>query len=231
MESDGNDIGMATARYQDFFLALTLVIMVIIIIISRDISTALLLMGILTNYLVISAQLTMMKKRKMQAMTGKHKHTLGGFGADRLTETGFEPREKFISETAAIPSVPIHDQFEHTVLVQPPYEGAIEVSDTDDPFLSYLGHTEKSHHEVAPVGNPYNMNSAKEYVSAPLCMRPDEAVDVLDADEKLAIRARSRSDVYKESAGIQRRKALIARMVSEEVKANEKRDWWTANEY
>ena len=52
--------------YEGFFLALTFVVMLVILVSSKDMTTALLTIGLITNFLIISSQLTMIGDRNIK---------------------------------------------------------------------------------------------------------------------------------------------------------------------
>lgn len=47
-------------EYQGLFLALTLIVMIIIVLTTKELTTAILLIGLITNFLIISSQLTLL---------------------------------------------------------------------------------------------------------------------------------------------------------------------------
>jgi hypothetical protein len=52
--------------YQGIFLALTLVVMLVVILMSRDLTTSILIIGLITNFLIISSQLTLIGDRHFE---------------------------------------------------------------------------------------------------------------------------------------------------------------------
>lgn len=49
--------------YHGFFLALTLIVMILIVLMTKELTTAILLIGLITNFLIISSQLTLLGDR------------------------------------------------------------------------------------------------------------------------------------------------------------------------
>lgn len=57
--------------YQGFFLALTLVVMAVIVFLSKSLTTSILIIGLVANFLIISSQLTLMGDRHVEDMRGR----------------------------------------------------------------------------------------------------------------------------------------------------------------
>lgn len=56
--------------YQGFFLALTLIVMIVIVLTAKDLTTGILLIGLITNFLIISSQLTLLGDRHVATSGG-----------------------------------------------------------------------------------------------------------------------------------------------------------------
>jgi hypothetical protein len=56
--------------YHGFFLALTLVVMIVIVLTTKELTTAILLIGLITNFLIISSQLTLLGDRHVATHGG-----------------------------------------------------------------------------------------------------------------------------------------------------------------
>jgi hypothetical protein len=68
--------------YQGFFLLLTLIVMVVIVLMSKNLTNSILIIGLIANFLIISSQLTLMGDRHVDDMTGR---PAKGQQADRLS--------------------------------------------------------------------------------------------------------------------------------------------------
>jgi len=238
--------------YQGFFLALTLVVMIIIILTTKELTTAILLIGLITNFLIISSQLTLLGDRHVAGAHDNIDRNLANTvmvqpvlprssGSSLLASLseGMEPvkRERFTTATTAPPGAgpPAITVTPPTSNVAP-YPGAIDFGgqhqgpDGSDQALA-LGHVDwnAEDRDTVPVGNPYDTDRIANPQAAGPCV-DDDAIAIYDGDELLAYQARSRNDPERVWAGITRRKALVERYVKEELDEKEASQWWGNHE-
>lgn len=241
--------------YQGFFLALTLVVMIIIILIAKDLTAAILIIGLITNFLIITSQLTLMGDRHLEdqkngdelaridrdldaavmvnpppsALYGSD--SAGVLAASLATGEGMTGRpEKFVSVTTAPPG-----EGPPFWVTAPPgeeptaYPGAIDFTEYET--APALGHTdwEAAARADVPVGNPFDDGRIAAPQAAPPC-DDDDAIAYFDADELNTYQVRSRNVPERVWAGIYRRKALVERYVGEELDEQEDTQWWGRHE-
>jgi len=215
--------------YQGLFLALTLVVIITIVLTVPNLTVAVVVIGHITNFLIISSQLTFLgdrlaishKKDHDQILARIH-HDLGSspLSGDRdvvccrATPSG--------AETAALETEPFG--FLSHGSPGRGYPGAIDFGAADPPGDTdeALAHTGWTADDEA--GNPYGSGWA-----ALPCVGSDAAVSC-DGDELNAYQVRSRNSPERVWAGVYRRKSLIDRYVREELDERENAQWWGAHE-
>lgn len=239
--------------YQGFFLALTLVVMVVIATLSKDLVTAILLISLIANFLIISSQLTLLADRHTRNSGS------GGDEDDRdLAASAVSPPGLLLvsglSERMAPPSAlldsltgapgpsapgPLLASLAEGRGAAPQaagaaYPGAIDFGGegptASDQALA-VGHADWGEEGLArrPEGNPHPWGRVSTPQAAPPCV-DDDAVAVLDGDELMAYHGRARNDPERVWAGARRRKGLVARYVQEELDEKENSVWWGAHE-
>ena len=250
----GDDRGLR--GYQGFFLALTLVVMIIIILTVDNLMTAVVMIGLVTNFLIISSQLTLLGDRHV-ATTSRAAHNpgasvmvtppLGLFEgtAAFATADGFAAAEKrgpsreaFTMATTAPPGAapPAFLSLPETRFPEK-YPGAIDFGAEAPPFrlaadeAPALGHLDwaAADRDHVPVGNPYDLDRVASPQAAGPCV-DDDATAFFDGDELNTYQARSRNNPERVWAGVFRRKALVGRFVREELDERENTRWWGAGE-
>jgi hypothetical protein len=218
---------------QRTFLVLTFVVMIGIIVLSDTLTTALLLISLMTNFLIISAQMTMINERHddhrdevedavmpamfpaMSAFTGSKEgfaeRPVQGFGGaypgglDDVMGLGYD---------IGTPGLP-------------PGTGApvytpVSASGADGP--------------IPAVDAPFYHNRLSTRAEPPFGSDPEglpaEAVGNFDADRLMVEHSRWRSDIpHRQTAGIHRRKDLMDKYVREELDEEEATPWWGRGEY
>ncbi len=208
---------------QGLFLALTLVVMIIIVLVTKDLTAAILIIGLATNYLIISTQLT----------------ALGRQQKARAPPPAAEPENFWPAPGAGAP-------YTGTTAatggggpwrgVRAPYRGAIAGDpDAGGPGVhaaAARGHPDRTARETdsVPVGNPHDLDRIGSPAAAAPCVDDEAAGGPLDGDELLAVQARSRNDDTRVRAGTIRRKAFMERFLTEELEEEEDSRWWGRHE-
>lgn len=226
--------------YPGFFLALTLVVMIIVILTAQNLTAALLIIGLITNFLIISSQLTLLGDRHTAAESPADARdsvmVTPDPGLIASLKAGFEPgkrREAFTMATTAPPGAgaPAFPNIPETQAASG-YPGAIDFGETNegDEALA-LGHVDWSEaaRDGVPVGNPFSTSRVASPQAAEPCI-DDDAIAMFDGDELVTYQARSRNKPERVWAGIYRRKALMDRYVREELDERENTVWWGAHE-
>lgn len=231
---------------QSFFLAITLVVILAVILLAGDVKTALLVIGLIANFFIISSQMVLISER--------HAAEGGASGADVAGRpaaadsslvsnvpwfgwngghSGFQDKEDFASRP-----VPVHPH---------EYPGGLGVHDMPPgdtnyqtgPFEGPPG--DGAVYSPAPADalaqgpypdNPFDLNrvdtAAQETCDYGMT---GESRDTHDADRKVVDHARWRHDPYRVTAGIMRRKHLLEEYVAEELDEAENLQWWGRSEW
>ncbi|GFR91267.1 hypothetical protein ElyMa_002588600 [Elysia marginata] len=221
--------------YQGVFMVLTLIVMIIVVLSAKDFATAILLISLMTNFLIISSQLTL--------IFGGYNHGAADCGkeengfcrldrslasletVDRVDPTALEDgvtAELFESKVQTRPSQetfdtphrgnatamsPLRTKAPDSFLESAAYPGAIDFKGIDSPDVGG---------EVLGL-----FGSGSEALSMPY----DD-----DGNGLMALQARSRNEPERARTGVYRRKALVDRHVGEELDEHEKMCWWGAEE-
>jgi len=228
---DGGKQGLR--GYQGLFLALTLVVMMIIILSTKDIATAIIVIGLITNFLIISSQLTLMGDRhvKITEKTSKDLATSVMVNPDPSLLVSLRPgAEAFTTATTAPPGAgpPAFPVVPDTHM-STQYPGAIDFGDGDE--APALGHVDwdAADRDNVPEGNPFDLDRIQSPQAAAPCI-DDDAIAIYDGDELNTYHARARNDPERVWAGIYRRKALVDQYVREELDEQENSQWWGNHE-
>lgn len=238
--------------YQGFFLALTLVVMLVILLTTRDLTTAILVIGLITNFLIISSQLTLLGDRHMlgdadtlEGVDKQANHSVmvtppGALFAPVAEGMADGPdaysdqKESFTMATTAPPGAgpPSFPNIPDTSDVDSTYPGAIDFGKTSEgdeaPALGFVDWDAAARDNV-PRGNPFDTDRIANPQAASPCV-DDEALALFDGDELNAYQVRSRNDPERVWAGIYRRSAMIDRYVREELDERENTRWWGNHE-
>lgn len=234
--------GSGVNGYQGLFLALTLIVMIIVLLTAKDLTTAILVIGLVTNYLIISSQLTFLGDRH----TKHQKKGLNGGAASAVATNPppalFAPTgsyESFTTATTAPPGAGPPDVVSMPEThAEVSYPGSIDfgnLGDEDGGIASdeapALGHTDwtTADRDGAPEGNPFSTNRVSAPQSASPCV-DDDALAFYDGDELNTYHVRARNDPERVWAGIYRRKALVSNYISEELDERENSQWWGNHE-
>jgi len=228
-----------------FFHALTLVVMIIIILTARELKTAILVIGLITNFLIIGAQLTLFSDRYSSessqnldlldsASLAANPSPSAIIGDANLLAN---VSEGFTGATTAPPgpSPPAAVFLPPTGPAAEKYPGAI---DFDESPLSQItdsaaavGHSDwdEADRDSVPLGNPYDLGRIASPQAAGPCV-DDDAVAVLDGDELMAYHGTARNDPERVWAAATRRKAFVGRYIREELDETENTRWWGDHE-
>jgi hypothetical protein len=237
------------------FLALTFVVILVIALLAPDLMTAVLLIGLIANFFIISTQMSLLhdraaacgpaasvEERARAALASMVNPPSGVWSSGG----GFSPRsrpdsarEAFTGATTAPPGAgaPAFPNVPRTTpgSAPPEYPGAIDFGGTDYPVVGdeapALGHADwaEASRVSVPAGNPYDLDRISSPQAAPPCI-DDDALALYDGDELTAYQVRSRNEPERVWAGIYRRKALVDRYVGEELDERENSRWWGAGE-
>lgn len=232
---------------QNFYLALTLVVMIVIILVTGELATAVLLIGLIANYFIISSQLVLLRawrEAEKQQTSSLDSSEIGqGLATSVMVNpaglAGFGARtaEPFTSTTTAPPGAgpPAFPRVPASAAVAGDYPGAIDFGKTGaavagDRALA-LGHVDwdAAAKDSVAEGNPLDLDRVANPQAAAPCV-DDDAIAIYDGDELLAYQARSRNDPERVWAGIYRRKGLVDRYVREELDETEDTQWWGRHE-
>lgn len=197
------------------FLALTFLVMVAVIFLSKDLTSALLVISLLTNFLIISSQLTLISERHAMALTEQAEASNVSPDLTALltaTSEGFadETEGESLGEQSASGLRQVGAPGLDSEFVRATVAG-LEAAAAGDLNAGELG------------GNLY-AGCAPD----PALSRWDGAPrSSFDADRQLTEQARWRNGLdQRVAAGRLRRKDLIDRYMGEELDAEEHKPWW-----
>lgn len=240
------------------FLALTLAVIIIVALITRDLQTTIAIVSLITSFFIISAQLTMLERLRRPKKS--ESSSTDSFLPAVTSPAPAPPPPAF----TYVPRVPASADAN----TEPPYPGAIDFTDevegdpsglshpvgpatsrgvagapdavfsaapTGDALLGdeapALGHRDwtTSARDNVAEGNPFDVGRVGAPQAAPPCI-DDEASAYLDGDELNTIQARARNDPTRVWAGIYRRKELVNRYVGEALDEAQDSRWWGIHE-
>lgn len=221
---------------QSTFLILTLIVIVVIICVTKKLSDALVIIGLISQFLIISSLMPAIHERHVKDSESDLSYDgvpLATMYAPSYTQQKFKDRD--VSEHFA--SVPVDASFPSAGLEPEDIEamrftvpvGGTELTPgagvylpadqgNDGPILGGEFNPYQ-HNRIESRAEPHACNgdvSAEAYAGAPL----------FDADRMIVEQARWRHDPYRVANGTRRRKALIERFAEEEVAAEENSPWW-----
>lgn len=192
------------------FLALTFVLVIIIVLMSPDAMTALVIVGLLLGLALAY-------------------NSMGGRGRDRDDDADSPPTSK---EGFYLPGAPAPYAVSAPRLParQRSYPGAIDIDEYDtEPGLGHRDRTEGDN-DFAPDGNPFNLNRVGASHAASACVDDEANDDELDGDERMNYQARSRNDPTRVTAGTMNRRRDLDKYLREEVDEEDDREWWGRHE-
>jgi hypothetical protein len=215
---------------QSGFFVLTFILIVAIVCLSDTVEHALIMVGLLTNVLIITAYTTELYKQHTEESSKTRAHPEQSSGPMGLPPA----RTAYTNGQAPLP--PNGDDGGDGAAV--PYPGGLAPEE-----LAGLLHARKdvtgavypttdTFQRAPAFGNPHNMSSLQHPEEPPACAGGEagNAYDVLDADEQQISQARSRNDPYRAAAGALRRKDLVDRYLTSELDEEEHRYWWGRTE-
>jgi hypothetical protein len=203
---------------QGLFLALTFVIMIIIVLSTKELSSAMLLIGFITNFLIISSQLTLMGDR----------NTVND------SETKYNRYRRALGESPVMVT-PLPGVVGNFVGGAPAeqYPGAI------GPAEQYPGPIGPAEQYPGAIGPAEQYPGAIDFIESPAQNIKQAAgrdgacksySDDSGADDFVVSQTRSRNNPERVWAGIHRRKALIDRFAGEELDEEGGTPWWGSHE-
>lgn len=233
---------------QGRFLALTLVVMVVILFLAKNLVTAMLTIGLIANFLIISSQLSLVEERHFSRVKPPDRpgsdlisnpspwlatSVAGGFGGPTGEAGGpTGRREPFLSSATTAPPGGAPPSFPAVPATDLPlkYPGAIEFDELEtSPALGWTDRTDVSN-DTMPRGNPFQTSRVAAPEAAPPCVDDDALAGLMDLDELNTYQVRSRNVPERVWAGALRRKAHVGRYVSEELDEAEDAMWWGRDE-
>jgi len=237
---DGNKGSSAPAPrgHLGFYLGLTLVIIIIVIMVSKSFATAVLIITLLANFVIISTYLTLMHDRVAGQSGSPAPGPYGSSGPpDRFTTATTAPPGAGAPEVVAVAggrrrgsAGESYSDFGGDTGGDAGYPGAID-GGIDDDSLPQFGATDwrAEGRDNVPAGNPFSTSRTASPQAAPPDV-DDDAVAALDGDELMAVQGRSRNDPTRVWAGALRKKAQLSRYVKEELDERENSRWWGQHE-
>lgn len=212
--------GCLGANGKSLFLALTFILVIIIVLICPDATTAILIIGLLLGFCAAY----------LSSGGGWGAGGSGGFSCDADVNARAPARKEGYWPLPGEPAP-------HAVasMTRPPadaghYPGDIDIDEYDTEGA--YGHRDATEGDAdsVPMGNPYNTGRVSYAPSAAACI-DDEANDAeIDADEHNTYQARSRNDATRVAAGTMNRRRDLDRFFREEVEEAEDREWWGRHE-
>ena len=193
---------------QGLFMTLTFVIMIIIVLSTKELSSAMLLIGFITNFLIISSQLTLMGDR----------NTVND------SETKYNRYRRALGESPVMVT-PLPGVVGNFVSGDPaePYPGAIGPAEQ---YPGPIGPAEQYPGAIDFIESPaQNIKQAAGQDGACKSYSDDSG-----ADDFVVSQTRSRNNPERVWAGIHRRKALIDRFAGEELDEEGGTPWWGSHE-
>ncbi|MDF1728292.1 MAG: hypothetical protein P1U53_11150 [Sulfitobacter sp.] len=224
---------------QDKFIVLTFILIVVIILLSRTLQEAVLLVTMVTGFVITATYINNIGRGLPK---GRAPVAPGGGGAAPPTgkaRPGPGPPVDAGGVVAA--TAPVMSTFVGAPadggdsqaggdwpggLSDSEMQGILRSSapDTNETYTYGLPPLDEKR---GPFGNPFDLNNV--YTPGQHSMADgtfDEARVALDGDERLAMQGRFRNDPYRVAAGIMRRKDLVDRNVREELDREEDSRWW-----
>jgi hypothetical protein len=206
IESEGISLG-----YQEGFLALTFAVIVIIVLVSKKLTRAVVIVSLLTNFLIISTQLTLISEKSNilgKNSSGKSSGESSGKSSGKTPKTvanALAPKT-VASAPKTVASAPktVASAAQQVSQEQktPRYPGAINLGS------GFVG-------DIGPHAEPFE---------------DDFIIESLDDGELMAQQSLSRNDPERALAGITNRKALVERFMGEELDEAEDERWWGRHE-
>lgn len=207
---------MGLGGYQGLFLALTLVVMIIIIITTKDLPTAIIVIGLITNFLIISSQLTLMGDRHVAIEENAR-------GAKRRINRGLAAS---VTTGSPSPGAMLAEGFEDDPTDNTPAGGTDQFADA--PLAAGAGLEDDSDPLVDFDGRP-----SKQAGDAPETRDlgyDNDTNGLFDADEAAAYQVRSRNVPERVWSVGPRRRAFVEKYTREELDNEENKAWWGRHE-
>lgn len=184
---------------QGLFLILTFVVMVVIILLSESVTTALILISIMTNFLIISSNLAQVSQRHLYEMGRAEEPCENSLDAESL------PVGLIAGFDADGPDAPLGG-----------YQGGLSPGEVarlvDSPWFEPGGESPEVYYSAG--GNPGDRTVG------------GDVRDTFDADRKTVEHGRWRNNPDRVVEGVANRKNAIDYYVREELDSEESTPWW-----
>lgn len=213
---------------QRYFLVLTFIVIVAIVLLADSFSDAILAVTLLSQFLIITTLLTSIHDRHVDASDSD-----GGYGDGAATAgAGWLP-----PMGAGGPAFTAEPRDGGEPFATTPARGGgwASVDDIDDGLLpgvsaSYApvrsGADGPAFTAEAAATNPFQLNRVRGAAEPAPCDYSVEAADVMDSDRKTVEHVRWRHDPHRVAAGVMDRKRLMDKYVREELDEEEDSQWW-----
>jgi hypothetical protein len=210
------------------FLALTVVVIMVVILMCPDFLDVILLVGLLLAIYgagVHGAQNTAPDRRK-------EGFNLPGTGAPYAATVPWPPNATGLelAPPSQFPPGQTPEGPVESLSLPGRYPGAIDFDEYDsDPEYGFRD-LASDDNANAPQGNPFDLNRVAFTMAAGPCLDDEANDDEIDGDERVTYQARARNDATRVTAGTMNRRKMMEPYLSEEVLEAEEREWWGRHE-
>jgi len=215
---------------ETLFLLLTFIVIFIVMILSPDVTTALLIIGLLVGVAVyLRNQHEKLTYRDSGVLPGSPEFPSGA----AVTPAPFAPSGAPVTPAPFAPSGAPSGSPSGA-----PYRGAIDVDgETDMYALEYdefgeYGHEDSPYSAAmsAPYGNPFDLDSMGSPAAARADFDDEANNDEMDGDERITYQQRSRNDPTRVTAGTMNRHKMLDPYLRGEVEEEADSPWWGRHE-
>jgi cytoskeletal protein RodZ len=234
IESEGISLG-----YQEGFLALTFAVIVIIVLVSKKLTRAVVIVSLLTNFLIISTQLTLISEKSNilgKKSSGKTPKTVASAPKTVASapKTVASAPKTVASAPKTVASAPkTVASAPKTVASAPKTVASAPKTVASAPKTVASAAQQVSQEQKTPrYPGAINLGSGDvgDIVPHAEPFEDDFVLESLDDGELMAQQALSRNDPERALAGITNRKALVERFMGEELDEAEDERWWGRHE-
>lgn len=212
---------------QHLFLAATFIIILGVIFLSPDLSSALIIISLLSNFLVISTLLVGISEKSAGGDGAPNPAAIGVPWFPMRSGNGFAPdKDEFVASRPWDPP-------RQWAASPAPYPGGLEPDDLDysagaDGDVPGAGAVYRQRGSPPRNGDAYPTAAPPKPLSR--YDGSDSQPGTFDADRQNVEHARWRHDPYRVADGIMRRKELMSKHVAEELAEKEDEPWWGRHE-
>lgn len=202
---------------QDKFIVLTFILIVVIILLSRTLQEAVLLVTMVTGFVITATYINNIGRGLPMGRPPVDAGGVVAATAPVMSTFVGAPADGGDSQAGGDWPGGLSDSEMQGILRS-------SAPDTNETYTYGLPPLDEKR---GPFGNPFDLNNV--YTPGQHSMADgtfDEARVALDGDERLAMQGRFRNDPYRVAAGIMRRKDLVDRNVREELDREEDSRWW-----